>query len=471
MTLELLANDAARAREVLQTSQPYEYSHVLSMRTTRIHRSSTIKVVGYVSLCALILAGGWATWRRFGPVPPPPSLGAQRTPTATEWEEAKKAAAANPKDARAQLKLAGLQAQHEGPQTALPTLLAAAELPQAAGDVSLMLAEVTRDGIYSDEALPGAQAAVAANPADPRTWEGLVRILYRLGRRGQAEAALQEANRRFPHEKRLMVLRAESLQASGRLKEAVKVYEAALRIQPDAEAETALGILLARLEGRKAAKQAFQSALNLDPGSVVPYLGLAKVNLELGLAKEAEEAAYGALQVAPENPEALYLVARVLAAKGDPESSRTSIEMLRRVLALQPSHLEARFQLGAVLVRSGNARAALREFEAVLNAQPHRLDARQGYAQALDQAGQKEQANEQKQVAGQLAELEQRRFQLAARVTRSPRDTAARCALAEFYAANGAKDMALREFDKALEIEPKNARALSGRSRVLGGSQ
>jgi cytochrome c-type biogenesis protein CcmH/NrfG len=422
----------------------------------------------YYMIAGLVFAAvGGALWLRLRPLPVAPVLHVG-SPSAAELTQAE-AAAADGKNAAAQLRLAQGRLRAGQPEAALTPLSKAAHSRETAGPAGLMLADIAEAGTLGAQALPAAQDAVHTNPADSRAWEGLIRVLYRLGRIGPGEAALGEAIRRFPQAPRLRVIEAQTLAARGELRAAVAAYQAALKLRPDAGAETALGMTLAQLDARQEAKEAFQRARELDPATVTPYLGLAKLNLELGLPKEAEEAAYGAIQVAPAEPEALFILARVLAVRAGQEEQRTATELFNKVLADRPSHLEARYHLAVLHLRAGEAKAAARAFELVLQDQPHRLDARQNYAKALGQAGEKAAALEQQRLAGQLAELEQRRYQLTTRVTRSPNDARARLDLAEFYLENGAASLAVREFEHALRLAPDSSEAAAGLERARQG--
>jgi len=408
-----------------------------------------------------IVAG--AVWGavRARQMPPPPRARAVTGPTAEQQREVEAQAAARPDDPLAQLQLGNLYVDLGRMREALPPLEKAAGHPRTAAAAGLLLARVGEKGPH-ERVIPAAQMAVAAAPKDARSWEGLVRVLYSQGKPELAVAALNEAIRLFPEAQRLRFIQAETLEQDGLNLQAAKVYQKALAKLPDANAQLMLALILARSHAIPEAKRAFQKALELDPGAVPARLGLVKANLDLGLLNEAEQSAYAALQVAPEDPEAMFLLAQVLRQKGDPESQRSSRELLDRVLTLRPEHVDARYAVGQMKLLARDGKGAVREFEEALASQPHRNEIRRSYAEALRLAGEPKRAAQEQALAGQLAEVEQRKNELEQRVDQSPRSAAARCDLADFYLENGAVPLAIKEYERARALEPNNRRAAAG---------
>jgi Flp pilus assembly protein TadD len=252
-------------------------------------------------------------------------------------------------------------------------------------------------------------------------------VLYLLNQKGSASSQLQEAIRRFPDAPQLQFLRAQILEQDGKNHEAARVYETALRKHPDAGGFLLQGLLLGKMRAPQPSRTAFLNALKLDP----------------------------------RNPEALYLNGRVLVEKG-PESHAAARQYLEQALALQPQHTEARYYLGVLKLRGGDAAGAARELEQVIQAQPDRIDARQNYAKALRQSGDVKNAAVQETTAGELVRLDARHSQLSNRVSLRPNDPEAHSDLGEFYLQHGALPRAVREFERALALKPGHARAKAG---------
>lgn len=389
----------------------------------------------------------------------PPPLAMTSGPTEQQAKDLEQQLAARPNDRTLQLRLGNLQVERAHPEAALALLREASVGRETAGAASLLLARISEAPALAPEALPAAQQAVAAAPGDPRSWEGLVRILYRMGRRGPAEAALQEAVRRFPNVQRFRFMQAEALTEEGATQQAVATYRAALAKQPEPGPQLMLAVLLARLQRTRDAREAFEKAVALDPSSVAAYLGLARVYQDLGQLDQAEKAAYTALQVAPEDPEAAYVLARVLRARGD---GRTARELLDRVLEQRPQHVDALYERGLVALDAGEARDAVSYLGEVIQRQPERTEARQAYARALRAAGDARGAAEQTRLAGEAAELDQRRNQLTARLSENPRDPDRWCDLADFYRQHGIRERALDAYGRAARLAPRHRRAAEG---------
>lgn len=396
----------------------------------------------------------------------PPEVLAQLGPTPADLAAAQKAVQEKPDDATAQLRLGSVHLALGDLRSARTAFAAAARKPQTASAASDGLRKIARATGEWVETLPDLEEALVWGQRDPRVWANYIVALTRAGQLPKAEAAVAEGRHQLKNPKLFPVEEAELLAAQGSTRRAADLYEAGLKQSSDSEATLDYALLLARMGARQRAQAAFQRAVELDPSASLAYLGLAKIHLEMGRVQPAEEAAFSALQVTPDDPEAMYLLGRALEEKGGPEPSRTAEELFGRVLVLNPRHEDARYHRGVLRLRAGDARSAIRDFEDTLSANPRRLDARQSYVRALQAAGEKSRAAEQQKIAGELAYLEQRRYQLTQRVSRSPRNTAARCDLAEFYAQNGATPMARREFQRVLEQEPDNQRARAGLERL-----
>jgi tetratricopeptide (TPR) repeat protein len=415
-------------------------------------------------IVALLGAGVGAAlaWPRIRPIPKPPALDVVSGPSHAQVEMLEKSASATPGDPFVQVQLANAYLALTRAQPAYTPLAKAVRHPATAGAASQLLSQWgTASGDHA-AALPLQQTAVAIAPKDPRTWEGLIRTLFALGKIEPANAALAEAIRRFPAAPRLQFIRAEAMADGGSPLQAAQVYERILAKTPDPDAQLMYAVLLARLKSPQRAKVAFQRAVELNPAELTAYLGLAKVNLDLGLTPEAERAAYSALQIAPEDPEAMYVLGQVLLATAGAEQTDMAEALLKRVTTLRPDHMEARYQYGIARLRHRDPKGAIREFETVIAQQPDRLELRQNYARALAAAGDAAAAKEQQKFAGELAELRQKEGLYTSRADGNPKDVGARCDLADFYLQNGAAARAIREFERALTLAPGNARARDG---------
>lgn len=160
--------------------------------------------------------------------------------------------------------------------------------------------------------------------------------------------------------------------------EAIREFRAALRLAPDKiEARIGLAqVLLRQPDGLGDALAELARVRETAPGNLAARDLLTKARVRLGEAQErrgrpAEAvAAYrGALELVPDDPDALLRLADVLA--GDAATLDEAIAGYRRVLALRPDWVEVRNNLGIALAsRAGGESEALAEYEALLRAKP-----------------------------------------------------------------------------------------------------
>jgi serine/threonine-protein kinase len=92
-----------------------------------------------------------------------------------------------------------------------------------------------------------------------------------------------------------------------------------------------------------------------------------RVTRDAAWARRAQDAAFDALRLAPEEARVRYTAALVLDGTG---RSAQAADELRRVLQLQPNYADAYRLLGTILANEGKLDAAVREFEAALRLQP-----------------------------------------------------------------------------------------------------
>ena len=138
-----------------------------------------------------------------------------------------------------------------------------------------------------------------------------------------------------------------ALAAEGKPREAIRLYEQALRIKPDyADAHNNLGVALVSLREMKAASREFQEALRISPDSAQAHENLGR-NLEL---------------------------------EGNVENA---IWHFREVVRLRPRHAGARVRLGTALVGQGSYDEAIEQFQRALALDPGNPAARNGLDRAL----------------------------------------------------------------------------------------
>jgi len=187
--------------------------------------------------------------------------------------------------------------------------------------------------------------------------------LYNEGRYDEATDLLRTGLQLYPDAVELHVGMAYARLAREEIAWARRAFEAALVIDPEhEEALAGLGEVLLKLGERKAALTCFDRVLGLGFAEDLDLvLQMGRALFREGQLEPARRYFETAARAHPDSAEALACVgyaAHRLACEQD------AVEWLRRALALEPRHAEARVYLANLLYDRGEYEAALGEFEA-----------------------------------------------------------------------------------------------------------
>jgi tetratricopeptide (TPR) repeat protein len=172
-------------------------------------------------------------------------------------------------------------------------------------------------------------ARMAPEEAEPRFRMGLISL--ELGEEGVALAHFQDALERDPGMGRALVNMGLLYDRMGESDRALEMFRRAVELEPDnLEGHLNLGVLYAELGYAQDAAQEFLKAVDLDSRC-------AEAHFNLGLLRE----------------------------ESDPEEA---LQRLRKTLALDAGHREARFQMGRLCYRRGLYPAAIKSLRACLAA-------------------------------------------------------------------------------------------------------
>ena len=159
----------------------------------------------------------------------------------------------------------------------------------------------------------------------------------------------------------------------GRLDEALREFNAALKLKPEYDAAWLLrGHALRRLGDFDGALQSFAQALKFNRESEEGWMGLASVLHDLSRYKEEVEAYDELVRLRPRFVEAWINKGAALHAMNDFSGALVCYE---KVLALRPEHAAAWNNKGAALLRLGRDDAAETSFEEALHFNPDFYDA------------------------------------------------------------------------------------------------
>jgi tetratricopeptide (TPR) repeat protein len=185
--------------------------------------------------------------------------------------------------------------------------------------------------------------------------------------------------------------------------EAVKQFEAALALNPrDAASLSNLGSVRMSLKQYRLAKNSFEAAARIAPDDVPTLLGLFQAQLKLALVKESQETANRLLSQPAIDEQTIQIVG---ALQGDSGEYARAVRSFEKGARLFPDSAAMQFNLGLALQKSGDVARA---------------------SDVLEALRQKQDSAELEDVLGEVSEQ------------------------------NGAFLEAVRSYQRAAEMEPKN---------------
>jgi len=190
-----------------------------------------------------------------------------------------------------------------------------------------------------------------------------------LGKPDEALRASQRVLLDDPRNVRALLLSGAAQAAQDALAPAAEAFEAALAVDPrDSRALTNAGLVAWRQRDGDAARRRFLDAVAVDPWRAVPpLLALGFLFEDAGDASKAADAYAAALELDPENAEALYRLGRSQRQDGDPEAA---METLRTALRLAGPELLVLLELGRAAMDAGRHEEALRYFREAERLEP-----------------------------------------------------------------------------------------------------
>lgn len=173
---------------------------------------------------------------------------------------------------------------------------------------------------------------------------------------------------------------------TGRLKEALGYYDAAIRLRPDlGRAHFNRGNVLLELDDPEAAVDAFTRALDCKPDSAAAHYNMGNALARLGQREEGVAAYQRALVLKPDFADAEVALGVAL---HDLKHTDEAIECFRRALAMKPDYAEVYYNLAGALVDRGNLDEAVRTLRQGLEIKPDYAEAHAKLGMALADLGQ-----------------------------------------------------------------------------------
>jgi serine/threonine protein kinase/Tfp pilus assembly protein PilF len=268
----------------------------------------------------------------------------------------------------------------------------------------------------------------------------------------------------------------------GRLEQAARKFQAALKIRPDyAEAHCGLGAVFFKQGRREEAIREFQAAIQINPNYAEAHYNLGEAYKDNGLLDEAIREFQAALQINPDLTGAHYNLGWIYLQQGHPEKA---IPELQAALRINPDYADARYQLGLAYFAQDCLDDAIREFQAALLINPDDADVhynlglvyeKQGfwndaireYKEALRIEPHHVKAHRHVAIGYELrGDYKKAIKELQDALRMNPNDAEVHCQLGSAFASQGHLGDAIREYKEALRIDPRHADAYKGLGSV-----
>jgi tetratricopeptide (TPR) repeat protein len=198
----------------------------------------------------------------------------------------------------------------------------------------------------------------------------------RAGKPADAVRRIDDVLARIPGQASALLVKAQVLFSMGNPD--LRYARAAVSADPQSgEAHALVGAALFASGEYEGALAAYRDAARLDPTSFPAILGLAEVQLELGLVREATSQAQEAVRLGPASKDAALLLVRALAGQQDYAGAERALLALR---ARFPDDPDVETLAGRLQAARGDSAAARATFLRVLQRAPDSVDALAGLA-------------------------------------------------------------------------------------------
>ena len=267
-------------------------------------------------------------------------------------------------------------------------------------DLEITLATIT-EKLHSRNDLEGALVDVdhliAAYPADSRLVPLKVELLQALGRIDEADQLLSGYGDSFSPEMLVarlsvpdLIMRANRLLDDGDVTGALDILRRAVSRQPNSVAALELMADAAQRSARwQEAEFALKSALSLQPDNIGIKLSLGEVYLARGDVSAARDVFRQITEKYPHSDRAWAALGLLDARLGNDDRA---VPALKQALVENPLLPEVQLAYGEILLKNGNAQAALEAFQEAENLLQGDLQLKARKGQALIALGRQEQA-------------------------------------------------------------------------------
>ncbi|GGA19371.1 tetratricopeptide repeat protein [Okeania sp. KiyG1] len=245
------------------------------------------------------------------------------------------------------------------------------------------------------------QPTTAINTEDIETYMMVAETYVNQKKWQQAITVSQKIISIKPEPKAYKII-GNSLQAMGKLPEALDWYKKALEIKPDfVEVHANLGTIFAQKQQWEKAIQYYRRAIAIKPEFAGAYRNLAKIYTQLNQSAAAAECLYQVLRLEPgkATAEEFLFTGNTLNESGQLQQA---IACYQGAIQLKPQLVEASYKLGEILIQNEQWSEAVACYQRVISANPNNIEAYQKLGDGLFNQGQLELALQNYQKAQKL---------------------------------------------------------------------
>lgn len=293
------------------------------------------------------------------------------------------------------------------------------------------------------------QAVLQIDPKTPAAYRSLAVVYGNWNKKSQAEQILQQAKQAMPDNPDAYRLLGDFYFASGDIPSALAEYASLDKDHPQdlrvRKNYVQLLLLAGRLDDAYRLDQELLKQHPKDPDAQVLLGQILRTQNKLG---EAQQVLEGATTSSPESPGAHYALGLVLMQLGNTVRGESE---LRQALKLRPGMADASKALSELEIKKGDFDSLRQSAEEIIAAQPSQPDGYLLEAMALGNKGDSQ---------GAYANLQKV-------IIMAPNDARAYASLGELYTAQKKFPDAQKNFELALQKNPRSSEGLSGEMRLL----
>ncbi len=245
----------------------------------------------------------------------------------------------------------------------------------------------------------------------------------------------------------------EALERQNKIDEALVHYKTALKIKPDLpEAHNNIGAILAKQGRTEEAIPYYQRAIDLRPHYALAHFNMAGAMVKKGDIDAATKHFNMALAIQPAYTEAHIKLGDLFLNLGEREKA---INHYMAALQIDPNWVEVYNNLGIALMQEGKIEAAIRQFQKAIELKPNFVMAKNNLNRAV--AFQKE--------------LETEILRLQTLLKENPGNVEMHFQLGNLYFRRGDQSQAMKQYKKALQLNPKYLPALNNLALVTAANK